>query len=74
MLQNDLLLELVKYVLPKEMVEYFDLANIAEENEILHLYLEESDIILEEYKQIELFSNGFYQESMIKDFPLRDKK
>jgi hypothetical protein len=66
--------ELVKYVLPKEIVDYFDLLNIQTEEEVLHLYLSEKDIIPNEYAHLELSSNGFYQASIIKDFPLRDKK
>ncbi|MDP4186376.1 MAG: hypothetical protein Q8862_14625 [Bacteroidota bacterium] len=74
MMQDRLLSELVKYVLPKEIVEYFDLVNIKEEAEVLHLYLDELDIVPKQYSHIDLSSNGFYQESTIKDFPLRDKK
>jgi hypothetical protein len=74
MLQNELLISLMKYVLPEEMVEYFDLKNIDENGEVLHLYLDEIDKKPEEYNDIVLYSNGFYEESMIKDFPLREKK
>jgi hypothetical protein len=38
MLQNELLISLMKYVLPEEMVEYFDLKNIDENGEVLYLY------------------------------------
>ena len=66
--------ELVKYVLPEEVVDYFELLNIQTEEEVLHLYLDEKDIIPKEYAHLELSSNGFYQESVIQDFPIRDKK
>lgn len=69
-----LLLELVKYVLPRELVEYFELVSINEIDETLHLLLEERNIIPSEYSTLDLSPNGFYQESTIKDFPLRDKK
>ncbi|MFW5851035.1 MAG: hypothetical protein ACOCWB_02310 [Bacteroidota bacterium] len=72
MLQEEL--SLIKYVLPKEIVEYFSLVKIDEKEEVLHLYLDELNEKPEEYNDIELFSNGFYEESIIKDFPLRDKK
>ena len=74
MLQNEAFVSLLKYVLPKEIVEYFDLVKIEEIGEVLHLYLDESDNKPEEHKEIALFPNGFYEESTIKDFPLRDKK
>ncbi|GHT73021.1 hypothetical protein FACS189456_2950 [Bacteroidia bacterium] len=66
--------ELVKYVLPQEVVDYFELLNIQTEEAVLHLYLAEKDIIPKEYVHLALSSNGFYQESIINDFPLRDKK
>jgi hypothetical protein len=56
----------------------FSLVDIKEEakNEsiILHIYPEEENKKPDDYQEIELYSNGFYPESMIKDFPLRDKK
>jgi hypothetical protein len=69
-----MLQELVKYVLPKEVIDYFELLDIKTDEEVLHIYLEESNIVPAEYEQTALSSNGFYQESIIKDFPLRDKK
>jgi transposase len=66
--------ELVRYVLPKEIVDYFELESINEENETLHLYLDGLNAIPPEYSNLSLLPNGFYAESTIKDFPLRDKK
>ncbi|GHV53378.1 hypothetical protein FACS1894181_17160 [Bacteroidia bacterium] len=67
-------LELVKYVLPNELIAYFELVDIKEESEVLHLYLNELNIIPPEYAGLGLSCNGFYDESTVKDFPLRDKK
>ena len=78
MSENRMLLELVKYVLPKEIVEYFSLVDLKEEKYkdivTLHLYLDEENLIPKEYQEKDLSPNGFYPESTIKDFPLRDKK
>ena len=78
MSENRMLLDLVRYVLPEEIVEYFSLSRIKEEEKkdgkILHIYLDEENKIPEEYHDMELLPNGFYPESTIKDFPLRDKK
>jgi hypothetical protein len=78
MSENTMLLEFMKYVLPKELVEFFSLVEIKEEpykdTSVLHLYLDENNVLPSEYRDIELFSNGFYPESTIKDFPLRDRK
>ena len=78
MTENTMLSSLVKYVLPQEIVEYFTIVQLKEEPNkdtiTLHIFLEERDVIPDEFKEIELFPNGFYPESTIKDFPLRDKK
>ena len=78
MSENSMLLDLVKYVLPLEIVEYFSLVGLKEDRKsdsiLLHIYLEEENKIPDEYQDIELLPNGFYPESTIKDFPLRDKK
>jgi transposase len=65
---------LFRYVLPSELVDFFDLVDLQEHESVLHLYLDECDIVPEEYKDLCLSSNGFYAESALKDFPLRDKK
>jgi hypothetical protein len=71
---TDKLLELVRYVLPVEIVDYFDLVDLHESEGVLDLYLDESNILPEEYLTKSLSSNGFYEASTIKDFPLRDRK
>jgi hypothetical protein len=69
-----MLQELAKVVLPKEIVDYFELLDIRKEAEELHFYLDKLNIIPNDYVGLSLSSNGFYQESIIKDFPIRDKK
>ena len=68
------LIEVLKYFLPKEIFEYFDLKGIKEEpgNKIL-LYLDEKPIQPKEHKQKILVSNGFDEPVRIQDFPIRDK-
>jgi hypothetical protein len=73
-MSHDKLLELIRYILPVEIVDYFDLIDLQESAGTLHLYLEENNIIPEEHRGKSLSSNGFYKESTIKDFPLRDRK
>jgi hypothetical protein len=70
----DLKIDLIRYVLPPELVSCFDLVGIKELEETLHLYMDESESVPEEYASLDLLANGFYEESTIKDFPLRDKK
>jgi len=71
---SDKLLDFMYYVLPSEIVDYFDLINIQELGGTLHLYLDESNIIPEEHRAKSLSPNGYYEESTIKDFPLRDRR
>ena len=52
--------ELLRYVLPSEIVSFFDLVNLQESEETLHLYLEEHNTVPEEYRLLSLSSNGFY--------------
>jgi len=70
----DKLLELFRYVLPLEIVEHFNLVDLQEREGTLHIYLDERDVLPEEYEGKSLSANGFYEESTIKDFPLRDRK
>ena len=69
-----MLKELLSYVLPKELIASFELVDLQEKEEVLHLYLDEYNIVPEEYQALSLSPNGFYEESTLKDFPLRDKK
>ena len=66
--------DILRYVLPQEIVEYFDLVDLQDNEGTLHIYLEECNIVPDEYKGLSLLPNGFYEESTLKDFPLRDKK
>jgi hypothetical protein len=66
--------ELLSYVLPKEIAAYFELVNLQEQGETLCMYLDECNIVPDEYRELSLLPNGFYEETTLKDFPLRDKK
>ena len=64
---------LAKYVLPEEIFRYFDLVKIEQEGRELHLYLEELNAFPAGYSPGELESKGFHSETVIKDFPIREK-
>ena len=66
-------IDLAKYILPKEIFSYFHLESIEENDTTLHFYLEELNVLPEEYSREDMESKGFHQESVIKDFPLREK-
>ena len=65
---------LAKVILPSEMTEYFDLVKVRTDEyaqeQRLHLYLDEKDITPEGHA--DLTPNGFYEESCMNDFPIRE--
>jgi hypothetical protein len=66
-------IDLAGYILPNEIFNYFTLVQIKEEGNHLHFYLEELNILPAEYFSGDMESKGFHRESIIKDFPLREK-
>lgn len=65
--------ELVSYILPKGVLDYFDLVDVKKEKESLHIYLEEKNIIPEVYKNEPYRCNGFMQERKVRDYSIRDQ-
>ena len=66
-------IDLAKYILPEEIFNYFILVQVKESENNLHFYLEELNVLPEAYLGEAMESKGFHKESVIKDFPLRDK-
>lgn len=67
-------LDLLKLVLPETLVDHFDLITSNQNEEILHLYFEESNNAPIEHSDKILVSKGFMDEITIQDFPLRGKR
>ena len=67
---NDAVLEVLKFVFPSEVIDFFDIVKTENFDNVLHVYFEEKN----NPPSNGLKSNGFYEESCINDFPLRDKK
>jgi len=65
---------LVSLLLPEGMLEYFDIANTANDKEGLSIYLEERNIPPVGYKSEDLESKGFLPEIRVQDFPIRSRK
>ena len=63
-----------KVILPKEMTEYFDLTKVRTDEyngePRIHLYLDEKDKAPDD--RTDLSPNGFYEESCMNDFPIRE--
>jgi len=66
-------LSLSEFILPKGILEYFELVNVQELDKELQLYLEERNVHPHEYQQEKLTSKGFYEEIKVQDFPIRGK-
>jgi len=72
---------LASYFLPPGVLEYFEVTDFAEESvldrdvlysTVLHIYLDERDNRTPD--MADSISDGFGEESCLKDFPARDKK
>lgn len=70
---EDHLLKILSYILPDEIFDYFEIVSTADTASGIHLYLEEHNQTPAEYKNETLHSKGFHKESIIQDFPLRNK-
>ena len=70
---NDHYQSLVKLILPSEIFDYFEITNLVVEERVVHVYLDERDIKPIVYLGQKLTSKGFHSESVIQDFPLRNK-
>lgn len=66
--------EILKHILPKEFVEYFDLIGIDSIGDQLSFSLDEKNITPPEHEEKELESKGFLPSVQIIDFPIRDKR
>jgi hypothetical protein len=71
--QNELYQSLIKLILPSEIFDYFEIINLVIEDRAVHVYLDERDIKPSGYSDKKLTSKGFHQESVIQDFPIRNK-
>ncbi len=66
---------LLKYLLPEELLEYFELKEVRESQaDTLSLYLDEKNILPPDHPEKHLISNGFDDPVTIQDFPLRQKR
>jgi transposase len=63
----------LKYILPEDLFKFFTVEKIEEQNDQLHFYLDEINTLPSEYTSLRMESNGFHQESIIRDFPLRGR-
>lgn len=60
-------------ILPQGILEYFLLTDFTSTSSEICLYLEEKNVIPEEYHSDKVISKGFFDEITVQDFPLRGK-
>ncbi|MCK5907983.1 MAG: transposase [Flavobacteriales bacterium] len=66
-------LELVKYLFPSGVLEYFDISSHKTQGDQVHFYLEEKNKLPIEFRTEIAKSKGFTPEITVEDFPLRGK-
>ena len=67
-------IELAECLLPEEMVEYFEVVKVEKTPETLDVTLEERDTGGDGNAEGRLRPNGFYEESTVRDYPVRGRK
>ena len=60
-------------LLPDGVLDYFEIVEVVKNEQSTSIYLQEKNIIPEEYIGRRLESKGFYEYSKVQDFPLRGK-
>lgn len=65
--------DLVKLLLPTELFDYFEITNLVIEDRSVTVFLDERDIKPAVRSGQKLTSKGFHPESIIQDFPIRNK-
>ena len=71
--QVELYQDLVKLLLPSEIFDYFEITNLIMKERSIAVFLDERDIKPSAYPEQKLTSKGFHPESIIQDFPIRNK-
>jgi transposase len=71
--QTELYTDLVKLLLPSEIFDYFGITNLIIKERSVAVFLDERDIKPIGYSGQKLTSKGFHPESIIQDFPIRNK-
>jgi len=65
--------DLAQYLLPDGLLDYFEIVKDETQNDRVHFYLEERNIIPQEYQSQQSQSKGFALEITIEDFTLGGK-
>lgn len=71
--QNEHYQDLFKLLFPSELFDYFEITNMVVDVRSVTVFMDERDIKPEVYSGQKLSSKGFHAESIIQDFPIRNK-
>jgi len=74
MQENALLLEIVRLMLPAELLTYFKITNVESTSDRVLISLDEFDNPPSTNSEHKFESKGFQEAVDIRDFPIRDKK
>ena len=61
-------------LLPAGTLDYFDVVNVVEDSTQIVIYLEEKNIVPAEYCGKDTESKGFFEATIVQDFPIRGKQ
>lgn len=64
---------LLKAILPQEIFDYFEIVNVVVTDTSIVVHLDELNNPPSDYMGQKLISKGFYPESVVQDFPLRER-
>ena len=66
--------KLLTLLMPEGLLDYFDILEVTQLEDSLHIYLDERNIVPTGYQQQKLTSKGFLPSTEIADFPIRGQK
>jgi hypothetical protein len=70
---DDSFKSLLPLLLPDGLLVYFTLSNHNFDEETLHIYLEEKNVIPDEHAGQKILSKGFFESVTIQDIPIRGR-
>ncbi|CAN1504020.1 hypothetical protein MCEGE10_00589 [Flavobacteriaceae bacterium] len=56
-----------------DIVDFKELGDLQTKNDCFYIYLDEKNILPKDFKNAEFESKGFYERTIIQDFPIRGK-
>ena len=64
---------LLRTFLPEWLFDYFEVVNLEQASESLHVYLDEKKVVPKEFSSRQLMAHGFTDSVTVQDFPIKGK-